>query len=527
MLSLDTIIEISTYSDDPNYYILNNSIYQYIQQNENCDHWKQKYDHIINNFTFAHLYINLKKDYNWKKKYVFVKRKKNFVDNLFDKSLDSEGETLDNISEIIFEIYKHKYRCISNRPIKFYEFKDHRWISISTEYDLRTKLMDDIIKEYTIIANACFNNDPIKSQNVMKILEKFKNIIFKNQLIMKCSTRFYKISKDFDKLLDSNPNLIGFNNGVYDLEKGCFRKGLPLDYVSISTGYDYKEFNNDQEIKDVEQYFNQTYDEDIKNYLIKFMASCLSGKNQEEYTLLTSLSPNSDFNALNLIETSLGEYVGLLPSTILTRKGSVMSTPELANTKGKRIIFIQPTGNDTININQMRSLRGIGTISTRPLYGMPYSFVPLYKLIQLCYNLPYILPYDKNLKIIPYQSKTDLKLDSDKYKQPFIWLLLNKYYLDYKQNGLKEPSKITQLLTNYIKNNENILKEYINATIEITGKWEDKIRLQSIYEGFKKYIKEIGLILPPERKIVEEHIKTLENLKLVNGIIMGAKEKLH
>ena len=47
--------------------------------------------------------------------------------------------------------------------------------------------------------------------------------------------------RDFTKKLDSNTNLIGFENGIYNLEKFEFRDGKQEDCVTLSVGYDYQD----------------------------------------------------------------------------------------------------------------------------------------------------------------------------------------------------------------------------------------------------------------------------------------------
>ena len=48
----------------------------------------------------------------------------------------------------------------------------------------------------------------------------------------------------FEQKLDSNINLIGFENGIYDLEQGSFREGRPDDYITLSTKNDYYKWND-------------------------------------------------------------------------------------------------------------------------------------------------------------------------------------------------------------------------------------------------------------------------------------------
>ena len=60
-----------------------------------------------------------------------------------------------------------------------------------------------------------------------------------------CRKLFYDPS--FYERLDENRDLIGFKNGVYDLKNMVFRQGTPDDYISFSTGINYKEYNEEDE----------------------------------------------------------------------------------------------------------------------------------------------------------------------------------------------------------------------------------------------------------------------------------------
>ena len=54
------------------------------------------------------------------------------------------------------------------------------------------------------------------------------------------------LDRNLYKELNSNLNLVGFTNGVYDLDQMAFRKATIEDKISFTTGYAYSE-NIDQE----------------------------------------------------------------------------------------------------------------------------------------------------------------------------------------------------------------------------------------------------------------------------------------
>ena len=51
-----------------------------------------------------------------------------------------------------------------------------------------------------------------------------------------------------ESMLDENPMLISFKNGVYDFEQEIFRDGIPEDYISKSTNIDYIEIDENNEV---------------------------------------------------------------------------------------------------------------------------------------------------------------------------------------------------------------------------------------------------------------------------------------
>ena len=79
------------------------------------------------------------------------------------------------------------------------------------------------------------------------------------------------MKKNLIEKLDSNVNLIGFNNGVYDLEKHEFRDGLCEDYISFSTGIDYTEFEDDHPyIISINEFLDQVLPiENVKKYVLR------------------------------------------------------------------------------------------------------------------------------------------------------------------------------------------------------------------------------------------------------------------
>ena len=97
----------------------------------------------------------------------------------------------------------------------------------------------------------------------------------------------------FFERLDAVPYLIGFDNGVYDLNEDRFREGYPDDMISMTTGYDFTTEDNDTVDYDIKKKLISAIFEDADTciYTLKIYAACLYGSRKfEEFYLLTGVS---------------------------------------------------------------------------------------------------------------------------------------------------------------------------------------------------------------------------------------------
>jgi hypothetical protein len=143
-----------------------------------------------------------------------------------------------SVSEHVGEFYKlyhHQFVSCSLRKHHWYQYAEsqHRWIL------LEPRCLLSSIETYL---NLGFRNR--------------RSTAFKHNFVLEARMIFF--DSDFEKKLDADRNLLGFTNGVYDLSQHRFRDGRPEDYVSLSLGYDYKVFeNSDQILNDLRLFLSQ------------------------------------------------------------------------------------------------------------------------------------------------------------------------------------------------------------------------------------------------------------------------------
>ncbi len=206
----------------------------------------------------------------------------------------SKSETHYDIAKVVHFVFRYDYVCVNIKNNMWYEFKNHRWVNCDSAYSLRQKISTNIVSLYSkaIAAEsqkAAAELDEGAQKALMESVKKLTGIAlklkqspFKDNIVKECRELFY-IDK-FEEKLDSRTHLIGFENGVYDLETMEFREGRPEDYVSMSAKIDYVPYDPEHPAHEGIHKFVSTIfpKEHIKDYVLKLMGSFLNGGVREE-----------------------------------------------------------------------------------------------------------------------------------------------------------------------------------------------------------------------------------------------------
>ena len=299
--------------------------------------------------------------------------KKELFKNKLRKSLDN------NTYKLAME-FKTKYNniliCSSMRSNIWWKFDNHKWNRIDESYI------------FELISENFIN-------------EKLMNIDFTYKIINESKCLFF--DSDFEEKLDSNVHLIGFNNGVYDLNNHIFRKGKYDDYISLSTKNDYIQFsNNIPYIEEIIGFFNQILpNEQVKNYFLQALSTCLSGETKEEKLyILTGCGSNGKSLTMDLMYLALGDYYMSCPITIITRKRgcSNETLPEKVRMKGKRCgVFQEIDDGEKLNVGVMKEFTGGDKILVRYLFKGATDMIEIkqqMKYFLTCNLLPLIKDND-------------------------------------------------------------------------------------------------------------------------------------
>lgn len=423
-----------------------------------------------------------------------------FDDAEFNKLIfKSLNQTHFDIAMVLYHISKNKFMYSFNN--EWYVFNNNLWkkdigsINIFISKDF-VEYYDKINLFYIQKRDITHNEQEKKKYNsqitkISSLIKLLKTGNFKDNLLSETGNIFNANNKlidfDFEVSLNNNLYMIGFNNGVYDLNKMEFRKGNSDDYISMTVNYDFNP-NKSKYMKQVEQFFIDIQPEESeREYLLIFLSSLLEFNNSEEkFTIFAGKMRNGKSKLIELISLTLGDYYGNIQSSMLTKERPSMDIPQpaLLNLNKKRIVSAsEPEEEQSMNTGFIKGITGKDKFTSRYLYSNAMiTFTLKFKLILLCNDKPKVNAVNdqafwNRCRCIEFPTtfvenptdinhkKIDEKLDEKMiyWKNDFMLLLL-KYYKLYKLNGLKPTNKVL-IYTNKYKSENDYYKEFVDQFI--------------------------------------------------------------
>jgi phage/plasmid-associated DNA primase len=292
------------------------------------------------------------------------------------------------LAKILYSIHSDTFVCSSIKSNEWWEFKNHKWNKISTESIINIFISKDFCEKYNI---------EINDKIINKIIKDTKCLFFDSNFIEK---------------LDTNCDLIGFENGVYDLENKIFRNGIPNDFISLSTKNHYIYYSDDiLYLTKILEFFELIFpNNEARKIFLQILSICVSGKNKEKKLyILTGSNLNSNLLILNLLYTALGDYYLSCPLSLIIKPDKTFNkiSPEKVRLKGKRCgVFQEIDDNDKIDIGTIKEFIDDREVLVRDLFkgsNEMIQYKPQLKCFITCNHLPAILSNDEildKLKII-------------------------------------------------------------------------------------------------------------------------------
>jgi P4 family phage/plasmid primase-like protien len=449
---------------------------------------------------------------------------KEFTRNdLWELIRQSQNETNTDIAKVVHYLFKDNFICcyLNDKPYWF-EFKNHRWIECPDGVSLRQHLSSTVVTEYATaatkykkLASTTDNgNEQVIYAEIAKklggICLKLKMAQFKANIMKECRELFCVSKKDFYERLDENKYPVGFDNGVFDLEMGQFRNGLPTDYLTYNVGYELTE-PNDEYIKKVEDLMTSIFpDDEVRIYIWITLAYALCGNKYMEFLLFwIGTGANGKGVLSKLIEMCFGEYCYNPDVTVFTTKktSSSSANPELAKMKGKRIaIATEPNEDDKFQVGALKAWTGGDKIQARALYKDSVEFMAQFLIIIQMNHKPALSDFDmgiaRRLKNVEFVNKfvlepklsherlgnLGLKKDIESnplWRQAFMHILLRVYGEHVRGDKVfQTPKAVQQFTDDYLAEN-NKIGSFLAECCEVSYDENDVVLAKDLFELYK------------------------------------------
>jgi phage/plasmid-associated DNA primase len=490
-----------------------------------------KYSSKQYNFDFFDLFNKFsKKSLKYKKNEVFkfwnnlkAERITITIGSLYDFAKKSNSSEYKLILKELYEDEKieitEKYICEKLKEIagQYFFFLNGSLYSFNNKNNLWYKDGLETKKKY--ISDDLFDflfgliNDSINDETYLKTqIRELKKYCLTNkwteELLKTFKTRF--LNEDVDIQFDSNPYLLGFNNGVYDLKENIFRKYEFTDYTTTRTGYNYKKSSEEDRFVIYELFNHIETDDDNRNLLWQILSSGLIGICYEKFIIFDGKGGNGKSVTTRFMLEALGDYAYKGNIQTLCTKAKQGANPEMANMNLKRyIIFSEPESTEKIHNSILKELTGNSRINARKLYENKCDVIIPATIVLECndkINLKNDSTDGESRRIINYTYKSKFTKDKSevneeerifyakeitdqflhKYKFAFIDILIEKAFIFI--NDDKEKFKITESVkksTEKYISSSYLFLNFLTEITEVTKNEKDIISMTDLYSRFK------------------------------------------
>lgn len=307
-----------------------------------------------------------------------------------------------NFADLIYFLYKDVFICaVIDGKKKWFFFNGNYW-DINGDVNLRNFISNNVVSLYVKLkkyySDKCEEIDGVDEESEkwrkiyiekMKICDKavnhLSNLKTSGPIVSKLADYFFINSRDWFGKINSNRNLLGFKNGVWDFIEKKFRNSRPDDFITMTTGYEYTENVPNEVINDVNSFLDSLHntDDDRKSFK-NFLSYTLCGNRRLEFFyIIIGNGANGKGLVHKLIGCMFGDYYKEISSDILTNDKNSNGGPnsELAQLAGVRYVCTsEPRENQSFQSDLLKKYTGGDIIQARDLFQSAFCYKPQFFL---------------------------------------------------------------------------------------------------------------------------------------------------
>jgi len=402
-----------------------------------------------------------------------------------------------------------------------------RWEKGRNEF-VRFILVDGV-KELGEIKERAISELTDKGEFENKILATIVDNIYwgiKGFKSMNIILNIIKVSEAFltrnDVEFDANADILGFNNGVYDLISHTFREYRYDDYITMTVGYDFNPHYCPTSLVELRAVLESIMpNPENLQMLLEVLSGGLTGRVIEKFVLFNGGGRNGKGLIDEFAEIMFGEYALIYANvSLLTEKERTGANPEKAKLHRKRLVIMkEPDGDECLLNSNVNSLTGGGNVSGRMLFSNVTNVVLCMILVMECNKRPkfktvpcnaelervndllfpnlFTSDEDKinNIDVFKQNPKFKTKEWKETHRDAFLHLLIEAFKVLQSNNYEINVPMNVKIRSNDYLNKSVPLIELFNDDYEKTDNPTDIISLNDVYkvlsnsDTFFKYTK--------------------------------------
>jgi P4 family phage/plasmid primase-like protien len=408
--------------------------------------------------------------------------------------------------------FAHKWRgklvCVTTRD-KWLKWHDQKWqLCEKDEHIAHAKqCCSDILASATAMFSANPETgkrlvaDAMAAHNLPKINAMLKLAVSEPEMAVT------------DRELDSDPMLLGVQNGVVDLHRGHLLFNYPEMRV---TRYCNADFVEDAPCPRWIAFLHQIFQEDEETIesVQRLLGYTLTGLVTEEVLVICyGHGSNGKSVFSNVIHNIFGGYAMTSPPSLLTARKADDTSPrnDLAALAGARYVSINELqAGDRLDEQVVKMLAGREPISARFLHREYFEYKPNFTAWLRTNHKPIITGGDdgiwRRLVLLPFRRKFN-----DDEKDPFLesklleerdgilqWTLEGTR--KYLKDGLKLSPRIRQENATYRKDSD-LIGEFLDDVLEVDP--TAKINQQTAYEAWQEWCRGNGFRITSKKSFTQ------------------------
>ena len=298
--------------------------------------------------------------------------------------------------------------------------------------------------------------------------------------------------------LDQNPHLLGVQNGVVDLRSGRL---LDADPARIITKTAAAPWLITAQAPTWRAFLERIFegDPDLIGYVQRAVGYTLTGHQTEQaFFVLHGDGANGKSKFVGALQHVLGDYAGTAATTTLMAVRERGVGEDIHALMGARLVAATETQQGRqIDVARMKWLTGGDTVTSRPLYGKPVTYIPTYKLWLATNHLPVAdstdSAYWRRVRLIPFrvkfreeeQDKRLLEKLTAEAAGILAWAVEGA--VAWYRQGLQEPDTVIEATKAYRSEMDLVGAFLSETTVEDA---EARVALRDLHRAFVEWYAE-------------------------------------